>query len=139
MPYALSVNVVKEYHKYRIKLKQINTNREINKLNHRYRIFSVASYIEIEMASQANEMYDLYLVVHLNGLQKNVCVPDFWCDSFNLAQQINEGLNRNVNHLIFYSSDLTKEPDFSLPILNGRFDDANDHCYFGKVIRTFSK
>lgn len=84
-------------------------------------------------------MYDLYLVVNLTGLKKNVCVPDFWCDSFDLAKQINEGLNRNENHLVFFSSDLSKEPDFSLPVSKEKFDDTTDNCYFGKIIRTFSK
>lgn len=91
------------------------------------------------MASQTGDMYDLYLVAHLTGLKKIVRIPDFWCDSFDLAKQINEGLNRNSNHLIFYSSDISKEPDFSLPVLKGKFDDENDHCYFGKIVKTFSK
>lgn len=66
-------------------------------------------------------------------------IPDYWCDSFDLAKEINEGLNRNINHLIFYSPDLTKEPDFSLPVLKEKFDADKDRCYFGKIIRAFSK
>lgn len=87
----------------------------------------------------SGELYDLYLIASLNGLKKNVLIPDFWCDSFDLAKQINEGLNRNENHLIFFSSDLTKEPDFSLPVLKEKFDSDADHCYFGKTIKAFSK
>lgn len=91
------------------------------------------------MAGQVDEFYDLYLVVHLTGLNKNVLISNFWCDSFDWAKEINEGLNRNSNHLIFFSSDLKKEPDFTLPVLKEKFDANEDHCYFGKIIKVFSK
>lgn len=82
--------------------------------------------------------YDLYLAVFLNEHKKNVLVPDYWCDTFNLAESINSGLNSNRNHLIFYSPDHNKVPDFTHPIRRTLNLEA-DGCYIGKVIRAFSK
>lgn len=60
-------------------------------------------------------------------------------DQFDLAKSINEGLNRNENHFIFFSADLNKHPDFSMEAWNGTFEAEVDRCYFGELIRAFSK
>lgn len=85
------------------------------------------------MDPEVKIQYDLYLAVYLKDFNKNVLIPDFWCDTFNLAQSINEGLNCNKNHLIFVSPDLNKVPDFSLPVRDTLDLDA-DGCYFGKIL-----
>lgn len=82
--------------------------------------------------------YDLYLAVYLNEPRKNVLIPDYWCDTFNLAKSINCGLNKNENHLIFFSPDLDKNPEFTLPVRE-TFDSDGDGCYFGKILQAFSK
>lgn len=82
--------------------------------------------------------YDLYFAVYLNDHKKNVLIPDFWCESLDLARAINSGLNSNENHLIFLSSDLNKIPDFSIPVRK-TLDWDVDGCYFGKIKRAFSK
>lgn len=85
------------------------------------------------------EYYDLYLGVCLTAQRKNVLVPDYWCATFDLAKSINEGLNRNENHFIFFSADLKTKPDFSMEAWKGAFEPEVDRCYFGKVVRAFSK
>lgn len=82
--------------------------------------------------------YDLYFAVYLTELKKNVLVPDYWVDTLNLAESINEGLNKNKNHLIFVSPDLNKEPDFSTSVRH-TLDLDTDGCYIGKVVRAFSE
>lgn len=82
--------------------------------------------------------YDLYFAAYLVDFKKNVLVPDYWVDTFDLAQSINDGLKRSANHLIFISPDLNKVPDFSIPVRR-TLDLKSDGCYFGKVTRAFSK
>lgn len=89
------------------------------------------------MAQEVEIQYDLYLAAHLDKPKKNVLIPDYWCDTFNLAESINEGLNKHKNHLIFCSPDLNKIPDFSL-IPRETFDSNGDGCYFGKILRAFN-
>lgn len=90
------------------------------------------------MEQQVEIQYDLYFAAYLNQPKKNVLIPDYWCDTFNLANTINGGLNRNENHLIFVSPDLNKIPDFTLPVREA-FDPVGDGCYFGKLLRAFSR
>lgn len=63
----------------------------------------------------------------------------YWIANFDWGKSINEGLNRNENHLIFFSQNLEKDADFSLPVYKGSFDPSVDRCYFGKLVRAFSK
>lgn len=91
------------------------------------------------MEPQPEIVYDLYLAAYLNDHKKNILIPDYWCDSLDLARSINSGLKKNENHLIFFSPDLNKIPDFSLPIRRGALDLTRDGCYFGKILRAFSK
>lgn len=95
-------------------------------------------YEYIKMNPDVEIQYDLYLAAYLVDFKKNVLIPDYWSDTFDLAKAINYGLNSNENHLIFVSPDLNKVPDFSLPVRNF-LDLKTDGCYFGKVIRSFSK
>lgn len=90
------------------------------------------------MAQQVEIQYDLYFAAFLNEPKKNVLIPDYWCDTFDLAKSINSGLNKNENQLIFFSVDLNKIPDFTLPVRR-TFDPESDGCYFGKIVRAFSK
>lgn len=90
------------------------------------------------MDPEVEIQYDLYLAAYLKDFNRNVLIPDFWCDTFDLAESINEGLNRNKNHLIFLSPDLSKVPDFSLPVRK-TLDLNTDGCYFGKIVFSFSK
>lgn len=85
-----------------------------------------------------NDEYHLYFVAFLNDHNKNVLIPDFWCDGFDLAKSINESLNRNENHLIFHSPNIKNDPDFTLPV-RPTLDLNIDGCYFGKIVRAFSK
>lgn len=93
----------------------------------------------LNMASNTELQYDLYLAIYLTDCKKNILIPDYWCDTFDLARAINGGLNTNENHLIFVSSDLSKIPDFSLPVRQTLLDLNVDACYIGKIIRAFSK
>lgn len=89
--------------------------------------------------AESVEFDTMYFGAHLTAQKKNVLIPDYWIANFNWEKSINEGLNRNENHLIFFSSDLAKDPDFSMPASKSSFDPTVDKCYFGKLVRAFSK
>lgn len=92
----------------------------------------------IKMNPNVEIQYDLYLAAYLVDFKKNVLIPDYWADTFDVAKAINHGLNSNENHLIFVSPDMDKIPDFSLPVRR-TLDLKTDGCYFGKITRAFSK
>lgn len=90
------------------------------------------------MNNSRDDEYQLYFAVFLINHGKNILIPDFWCNDFDLAASINGILNRNTNRLIFYSPDMKKDPDFTLNV-GAVVDLDSDGCYFGKLLRAFSK
>lgn len=80
----------------------------------------------------------LFCVVFLNKYKNNLVVPSAWVTPFDLAESINEGLNRHKNRTIFYVNDITAEPEFGLGIADS-FDENVRSCNWGKLLRCFSK
>lgn len=81
---------------------------------------------------------DLHYACFLVKYKKNVLIPYRYCKTFDVAAAINEGLNRNRNHVIFYSTDLTREANFELPV-DTELDLNADGCYWAKIVKCFSK
>lgn len=81
---------------------------------------------------------DLFYNVILVKYKKNIIIPSHWCKTIDIAEAINEGLNRNKNHVIFYSKELTKEANFELAV-DGALDLENDGCFWAKIVKCFSK
>lgn len=80
----------------------------------------------------------LFCVVILNKYKKNVVVPVNWISRFNLADSVNESLNRHDNRLIFYAKDLSMEPKFDTEIAKS-FDENVSACHWGKTVKCYSK
>lgn len=83
-------------------------------------------------------MYNLTIVAVLSKCRKVVAVPLRYVYKLNLAKSLNNRINRNQEHLMFWSSDFTKEPNFNLPV-SDRFDKSGDACYMVKLLKVFGK
>lgn len=82
--------------------------------------------------------FNLFYSAILVKYKKNVIIPHNWCKTLNIAETMNEGLNRNTNHVIFYSVDMDKQGNFELPI-DKILDLNEDGCYWAKIVRCFGE
>lgn len=83
-------------------------------------------------------MNNLTVVAILCKCRKTLAVPLRNIYKFSLAKSLNNRINRNQEHLMFWSSDYTKEPNFSLPI-SDQFDKSHDACFLVKLLKVFGK
>lgn len=83
-------------------------------------------------------MNNLTIVAILCKCRKVLTVPLRNVYKLDLAKSLNNRIIRNQEHLLFWSSDFTKEPNFNLPI-SGRFDKSRDACYMVKLLKVFGK
>lgn len=81
-------------------------------------------------------MNNLTVVAILCKCCKTLAVPLRNIYKFDLAKSLNYRINRNQEHLMFWSSDTTKEPNFNLPISH-QFDKSQDALL--KVFSMFMK
>lgn len=78
-----------------------------------------------------------YCAVLLKSKQ-NVVLPAKWCPKLDIAEAMNEGLNRNKNHLIFYSKDVTMELNFEMPVNEEHTSNLeSDGCFWAKIVKIF--
>lgn len=75
-------------------------------------------------------MNNLTVVAVLCKCRKTLAVPLRNIYKLNLAKSLNNRINRNQEHLMFWSSDLTKEPNFNLPI-SDQFDKTQVCVFHG--------
>lgn len=61
-----------------------------------------------------------------------------WIYELSPAKTLNNRINRNQKHLIFWSPNINRQPDFSLPISNVYFNDR-DGMYRGKILKCFGE
>lgn len=81
-------------------------------------------------------MNDLFLAAKLECCKKSVVVPaNFICQLDN-AKTFNNGINRNQLHLMFWSQNQNKTPNFNLPI-SVQFNSSIDACFEVKIQRAF--
>lgn len=78
------------------------------------------------------------VVCKIQKIQKLVAVPIKFIYKLDFAKSLNNRLNRNQVHLMFWSSDFKKEPNFDLPI-SQRFEHNIDSCFDVKFLRAFGK
>lgn len=80
----------------------------------------------------------LSVVVKICNYAKIVVVPLQYIYKLNFAKSLNNRINRNQTHLMFWSEDLTKEPNFDIPISTD-FSSQNDACYNVKLLKVFGE
>lgn len=83
-------------------------------------------------------MENLSIVAKICNYPKIVVVPLRNIHKFDLAKTLNYRINRNQTHLMFWSSDEKKEPNFSLPIPS-RFVASVDSCFHVKLLKVFGE
>lgn len=81
---------------------------------------------------------NLTVVAILSECSKTLTVPLQYIYKFDLAKALNYRINRNQEHLMFWSSDYKKAPNFDLPISH-QFDKSKDACYKVKLFKVFGK
>lgn len=80
----------------------------------------------------------LFRIVFLNKYRRNLIVPSNWCSPFDLASEVNFGVNRNQNRTVFYTNDLNTAPRFGIGIADA-FDENVHGCHWGKIVRCFGE
>lgn len=83
-------------------------------------------------------MSNLCVVAKICNYPKIVVVPLRYIYKFDLAKSLNNRINRNQTHMVFWSNDDKKEPNFTLPI-SRRFDSLTDSCFEVKLLKVFGK
>lgn len=81
-------------------------------------------------------MKELLIAAKIFKCAKTVVVPVDYIYELNFAKTFNNGINRNQIHLMFYSNDPTKKPNFQLPV-SDEFDASTDSCFDVKLLRAF--
>lgn len=91
------------------------------------------------MEQQLKDLHFLVFLVNSRNKDQSIqIIPANWCRSINIARAFNDSLNRNANHVIFYSPIETKEADFLLP-LQEACDLTVDGCHQAKILKSFCK
>lgn len=83
-------------------------------------------------------MERLYVAVKIINLPKIVVVPIRYIYQMNLAKSLNNRINRNQTHHMFWSNEHNKEPNFDLEI-SRQFIPEIDSCYNVKLLKVFGE
>lgn len=80
----------------------------------------------------------MYVTVILLHSRVRVVIPVKYIFSLDIVQVYNRGISRNKDHIVYYSSDDSDEPNFRLPIKK-EFDPFEPACYEARILNTFGK
>lgn len=83
-------------------------------------------------------MDNLSVVAKICEYPKILVVPLQNIYKLNLAKSLNNRINRNQKHLLFWSNNSQTVPNFNLPI-SGQFDHNIDSCFNVKLLKVFGK
>lgn len=83
-------------------------------------------------------MSSLTIVAKICKYRKIICVPLHYVYMLDLAKSLNNRINRNQEHLCFWSDDVNKQPNFDLPISH-HFDPPIDSCFKVKLLKVLGK
>lgn len=81
-------------------------------------------------------MDNVLLVVKLECSKKSVVVPAHFVYQLDCVKTFNNSINHNQVHLIFWSENHRKPPNFNLPISN-QFNEKTDACFEVKILKAF--
>lgn len=81
---------------------------------------------------------NLFLTIFLCDCRRKIIVPFNFIKKLNFAKTFNNRINRNQNHLVYFSTDLEDSPDFDLPV-SKKFLFNRKACYIGKLLKAFGK
>lgn len=83
-------------------------------------------------------MMEIFLAVKIECCKKIVVVPVDFIYKLDFVKTFNNSLNRNQKHLMYWSQDQNKEPNFDLPV-SEQFNHSIDGCYYVKLLKAFRK
>lgn len=83
-------------------------------------------------------MKELLLAVKLVCCKKTVVVPSDFIYMLDFVKTFNNSINRNQVHLMFWSQDKKKKPNFDLNISN-QFNYSTDACFNVTISKAFGK
>lgn len=80
----------------------------------------------------------MFLVIILTESKKNLVVSEKWIYDFDTTRALNNGINKTVEYLVFYSSDSNRKANFLAPI-SSDFREDIDFCYKANIVKPFGK
>lgn len=80
----------------------------------------------------------MYFVVILTQSKKKLVIPARYVYELDLPYALSFGVNKKVNHLVFYSQNEQDHPFFNAEIKE-TFNELESGCYFARIIRCFGK
>lgn len=80
----------------------------------------------------------LFLACYLSLQRQKVIIPANYVYKLNFAKTFNNRINRNQDHLIFYSNNLLDVPKFTLTTSED-FDEHQTGCYKARLLKAFGK
>lgn len=83
-------------------------------------------------------MDQLTVVVKICDYPKLLVVPLKNVYKLNLAKSLNNRINRNQTHLMFWSKDVKAVPNFNMQI-SKRFDQNIESCFNVKLLKVFGE
>lgn len=78
----------------------------------------------------------MFATVILTASHVRLVIPLKYILSLDIVQIYNRGISRTKDHIIYFSSDHTEEPNFRLP-LKIEFDANVPACYWAKILNIF--
>lgn len=82
-------------------------------------------------------MENITIVAKICKIPKVVAVPLRYI-KLDLVKSLNNRINRNQEHLMYWSNDINKRPNFDLPI-SQQFHRSVDSCFNVRLLKVFGK
>lgn len=79
----------------------------------------------------------MYFTVFFSDLNENQIVKAAWIEKIPILNMFKNGINTNIHHKIYFSTDQDDQPDFKLPISYRLCDEPA--CYRGYLVKCFCK
>lgn len=108
------------------------------------RVCNCTYHIDIFTVKRKKMPYAIAVVKNPFLLAKSLVIRKDWIYGLNEVKTLNNGVNRNQDHVVFYSKNLSVEADFTLPTKNV-FDDEDtafeteNALYKAKISRYFGE
>lgn len=83
-------------------------------------------------------MENIFVVAYLLKPRKIVVIPAKFIYKLCLSKTLNYCINRNQPHLIFWSNNFDRHPNFHRP-LSKKFLLDHNVCYHAKLLKAFGK
>lgn len=80
----------------------------------------------------------MFFVIILTKSKKNLVISEKWIYNFDSTRALNNGIDKTVEYLVFYSNNSNRKPNFLAPI-SSHFREDIDFCYKANIVKPFGK